>query len=158
MVLINGNWEEVKDLQDISKIIRENFNAELADELDKLIPEHTDEEYESLEEKLEDSEFDNRMLKNEVDDSENVIDKLQDDIKHLVKEIEFYEEDDTIENALEVAFNYGQSDGTHHKMWVIDQMVRILCGNEEEYNKWVKMYQEPNIDNDYYEWETGIAP
>lgn len=53
MVLINDNWEEVRDLEDISKIIREYFNEDLADEMDKLIPEHTDEEYQGLEWELE---------------------------------------------------------------------------------------------------------
>ena len=45
MIYINDHWEEVRDLQDVSKIVREYFNEDLADELDKLIPEHTDEEY-----------------------------------------------------------------------------------------------------------------
>lgn len=49
MVLINDNWEEVRDLEDVSKIIREYFNEDLADEMDKMIPEHTDEEYRDLE-------------------------------------------------------------------------------------------------------------
>lgn len=37
MLLINGFWEKVETLQDISKIIREHYNRELADELDELI-------------------------------------------------------------------------------------------------------------------------
>lgn len=45
MVLINDNWEEVRDLEDVSKIIREYFNEDLAYEMDKMIPEHTDKEY-----------------------------------------------------------------------------------------------------------------
>lgn len=48
MVLINDNWEEVRDLEDVSKIIREYFNKDLADEMDKMIAEHTDEEYSGL--------------------------------------------------------------------------------------------------------------
>lgn len=48
MVLINDNWEPVESLHDISKIIREKFSVELADELDSLIPEYTDDEYEDL--------------------------------------------------------------------------------------------------------------
>ena len=44
MVLINDNWEEVRDLEDVSKIIREYFNEDLAYEMDKMIPEHTDKE------------------------------------------------------------------------------------------------------------------
>ena len=60
--------------------------------------------------------------------------------------------------ALDLAWRYGQVDGSHHKMWVIDQMARSLCGNEEEYKKWVSKYTEPLEDDDYYEWDCGIAP
>lgn len=49
MILVNDNWVQIRDLQDVSKIIRENYNKDLADEFDKLIPEHTDEEYDDLE-------------------------------------------------------------------------------------------------------------
>jgi hypothetical protein len=33
-----------------------------------------------------------------------------------------------IAKALEFASEYGTIDGAHHKMWVIDQMVRALTG------------------------------
>ena len=66
--------------------------------------------------------------------------------------------DERIEKALKLAWDYGQIDGSHHRLWVIDQMVRVLCGNEEEYKKWVKKYEEPLEDGDYYSWDEGIAP
>jgi len=37
MIRIEGHWEAVASLRDISKIIREYYNRELADEMDKLI-------------------------------------------------------------------------------------------------------------------------
>lgn len=37
MLRINGHWETVSSLQDISNIIREYYNRELANEMDKLI-------------------------------------------------------------------------------------------------------------------------
>lgn len=37
MMYIEGHWETVDALQDIAKIIREYYNPELADEMDKLI-------------------------------------------------------------------------------------------------------------------------
>jgi hypothetical protein len=40
---IEGHWETVESLDDISRIIREYYNRELADELDKLIDEQEDE-------------------------------------------------------------------------------------------------------------------
>lgn len=68
--------------------------------------------------------------------------------------------DERIKKALAIAWDYGQIDGAHHKMWTIDQMVRVLCGSKEEYEKWVNAYTEPlsDEDGDYYEWDTGIAP
>lgn len=43
MLRINGHWESVANLRDISNIIRENYNRELADEMDKLIKIQEDE-------------------------------------------------------------------------------------------------------------------
>ena len=65
--------------------------------------------------------------------------------------------EERIKRALNFAWSYGQIDGSHHKMWVIDQMVRALCGSKEEYKNWVEMYETPN-NEDYYEWDMGIAP
>lgn len=64
--------------------------------------------------------------------------------------------EERIQNALHYAWSYGQIDGGHHKMWVIDQMVRALLG-EKEYEDWVKRYEMPDGE-DYWEWDTGIAP
>ena len=63
-----------------------------------------------------------------------------------------------IKAALEIAWSYAQIDGSHHKMWVIDQMVRVLCGSENDYKKWIEAYQAPLDDGDYYEWDMVIAP
>lgn len=37
MILIEGHWETVNTLNDVSRIIREYYNRELADEMDSLI-------------------------------------------------------------------------------------------------------------------------
>lgn len=37
MVQIEGHWETVDTLQDVSRIIREYYNNELADEIDRLV-------------------------------------------------------------------------------------------------------------------------
>jgi hypothetical protein len=36
--------------------------------------------------------------------------------------------DDRVKRALDFAVRYGGIDGAHHKLWVIDQMVRALTG------------------------------
>jgi peptidoglycan hydrolase CwlO-like protein len=88
VVLINDNWEEVRDLEDVSKIIREYFNEDLADEMDKMIPEHTDEEYRDLEWQLEEKDGDITSLKDENDTLENRIEILEEKIEKLENEME----------------------------------------------------------------------
>lgn len=57
--------------------------------------------------------------------------------------------------ALKIA-EYGAFDGSHHKMWVIDQMVRALTG--DRYDEWVTAFKAGNDGPDTYEWDCGIAP
>lgn len=83
MILVNGNWEQIKTLRDAIKIIRENYNEELADEMKELIPVHTDEEYEKLEWKYG-LEYDKvAELENEVDDLRDEIERLEIKIEEL---------------------------------------------------------------------------
>jgi len=62
------------------------------------------------------------------------------------------------DNALKTAFRYGNYDGSHHKEWCIDQIVRALCGDEESYDAWVKKFNDGEEGPNTYEWRTGIAP
>ena len=43
MIRIEGHWETLDTLEDVSRVIREYYNRELADELDKLIEVNTPE-------------------------------------------------------------------------------------------------------------------
>ena len=43
MMYIEGHWETVESLEDVTSIIREYYNRELADKLDKLIGVQEDE-------------------------------------------------------------------------------------------------------------------
>jgi hypothetical protein len=60
--------------------------------------------------------------------------------------------------ALDVARLYGCTDGAHHKMWVIDQMVRALTGGgggiagpvTDEYREFAADAED--------DWDEGIAP
>lgn len=61
-----------------------------------------------------------------------------------------------ISKTLDVAYSYGQTDGAHHKAWVIDQMVRRLLG--DGYEEWIKKYKHEDGDDDAYSWDEGIAP
>lgn len=37
MMNIEGHWETINNLRDVSRVIREYYNRELADEMDNLI-------------------------------------------------------------------------------------------------------------------------
>ena len=63
-----------------------------------------------------------------------------------------------IEKALELARQYASIDGAHHKMWVIDQMVRALCESEAAYRRWIAEHNDGEDGPDTYSWDEGIAP
>ena len=85
-----------------------------------------------------------------------------------------------IKKALDFAMRYGGIDGGHHKMWVIDQMIRALCdcpmvtkkakdfrneaysykgqGESKEYLKFVEDAKDGEDGPETYSWEVGIAP
>ncbi len=63
---------------------------------------------------------------------------------------------DTIKAALEIALSYGQTDGAHHKTWVIDQIVRILTGHD--YEDVIKAACAGEDGPQTYTWDEGIAP
>ncbi len=78
---------------------------------------------------------------------------------------------DRIAKALEIAFNYSQIDGDHHKAWAIDQMVRALCGckqNEkesgdfldesDEYLQFVNKYEHDDNGEKQWTWDDGVNP
>ncbi|MBC9705311.1 MAG: hypothetical protein H9W81_10130 [Enterococcus sp.] len=58
--------------------------------------------------------------------------------------------------ALAVAFQWSGFDGSHHKDWVIDQIVRALTG--DKYNEFVEVFCNGEEGPDTYKWDTGIAP
>lgn len=57
------------------------------------------------------------------------------------------------DKALEIAERFGNVRGSHHQAWVIDQMCRVLLG--DEYNSWVA---ETAASREPASWDTGIAP
>jgi hypothetical protein len=57
---------------------------------------------------------------------------------------------------------HGQVEGDHHRLYCIDQVLRIALG--DDYNQWVKDFEapqeEPGYPGEFWEdeWEIGIAP
>lgn len=64
--------------------------------------------------------------------------------------------DQRVSDALAIARAYGQDDGSHHKAWVIDQVVRALTG--DGYETWIRDYRAGEDGPETYEWDEGIAP
>lgn len=90
LIYINGTWFPVENINDVSTIIREYYNTELADQMDQLIPEHTDEEYDELTNDIEDKnsmmddmEDEIFQLNNKIDELEAQLDEANDKIFEL---------------------------------------------------------------------------
>ena len=58
--------------------------------------------------------------------------------------------------VLSLLFQYGDIDGGHHKMWVIDQAVRKLTGDKYGEVLYAANYGEDGAGT--YKWDEGIAP
>lgn len=57
--------------------------------------------------------------------------------------------------ALDLISKYGGIDGDHHKQWVLDQVIRVLA---PDYEEWIKEYEFGENGPDTYTWDAGIAP
>ena len=61
-----------------------------------------------------------------------------------------------ISEAIDLAVRFGGIDGDHHKAWVIDQMVRVLAG--DEYDDAVARARAGEDGPETYGWNEGTAP
>ena len=61
-----------------------------------------------------------------------------------------------IDESVNIALDFGWVEGSHHRMWVIDQMIRVLLGYK--YEDAIAHFQSGEDGPDTYEWDTGIAP
>lgn len=87
MILINGNWEQVNNLQDVIRVVGEYYNDELAKTMEGLIPEHTDDEYYDLESQLSDKDFEISTLEDDISYKDGELDRQDEEIEDLKKEI-----------------------------------------------------------------------
>jgi len=62
------------------------------------------------------------------------------------------------ERAIYIAQRFGSTDGDHHKMWVIDQMVRALLVRQNAYFEFVVETCSGEQGPNTYDWDEGIAP
>ncbi|MER7166740.1 hypothetical protein ABT336_11850 [Micromonospora sp. NPDC000207] len=81
----------------------------------------------------------------------------RDDNTWLVAPVKVPDNDaDRVALATELALEYGQTDGDHHKTWVIDQMLRALTG--DRYPEVIAEYRAGEDGPDTYAWDEGTAP
>lgn len=79
----------------------------------------------------------------------------------MIAKIEVPENDaDRITLAANLAFENSFYDGDHHKMWVIDQMLRVLLGDRYDaavarFNADVQQIDDLEFDG---AWDIGVAP
>jgi len=73
------------------------------------------------------------------------LEKISSEFPEVSEEVEIEEEDLPITSFI---VKYAYIDGSHHKQWIIDQVLRRIL--KHEYNNFIKF-----ID---YEWDTGISP
>lgn len=88
MILINDMWHTIRDLEDISNLIREYYNRELSDEMDGLIPVHNDDEYDGLLSATKTLQLRNTILSDELYITKNKIDELKNKITELEEKLE----------------------------------------------------------------------
>ena len=140
MNLINDFRENELKVFDI---ITEEGKYNLADDVEHILTEREQDKnrIKELEKELEKA---NRQLDLDYVDDNYIT-------KEKVKELE-----EESKKVLDLIFEYGQIDGGHHKMWVIDQIVRILT--KDKYNEWIKNYVYDEETGDTYSWDKGIAP
>lgn len=66
------------------------------------------------------------------------------------------DDDGRIRSAIDLAIQYGGIDSSHHRAWVIDQMLRILAG--DSYDALIKEANAGENGTNTYEWDVGIIP
>lgn len=87
MIIINNQWEQVKDLSDVIRIVKENIGDEFAREVEKICGEPSEElqaRINELERELEDLE----VQTNNYDDRLQSLDYLNEQLDKLKKYID----------------------------------------------------------------------
>lgn len=86
-VMVNNQWEFVNDVDDLKRVIEENFGREIASCIDEIDLNWKD-KYDELNYQYEELEDKNEDLDNECDSLQEEIDNLRDELKKVKQEKE----------------------------------------------------------------------
>lgn len=87
MIMINGNWEQVKDLSDVLRIVSENISDEFAQKVEEICGEPSEELY-AVYQKLENEKNELEQRCNDYDDILKSLDYLNEQIDKLEEYID----------------------------------------------------------------------
>ena len=83
MIMVDEQWHDVRDLDDVSKLIREEFNYDLADKMDEIVNDLAIDyasDIEDLKDELGRIDEENEELDSKNDDLLEEIENLRDEI------------------------------------------------------------------------------
>lgn len=87
---------------------------------------------------------------------DSVRQKIRVHVYHEDTVLGHHEYKERLTNAVEFIKETGQPDGGHHLVWVIDQITRILVGND--YPKFLAEFCDGEDGPCTYDWKVGIPP
>jgi hypothetical protein len=87
--------------------------------------------------------------RNRADRHERDVAELRDDNERLSQRVYA---------AIDLAVKYGGVSGDQHRAWVIDQMVRALAGDDDEYRRIVAGACAGDDGPATYSWDVGTPP
>ncbi len=103
MIMINGNWEQVKDLSDVLRIVSENIGGEFAQKVEEICGEPSEELYAAYQ-KLENEKDELEQRCNDYDDIYASLDYLNEQIDKLEKYIDDNADGSDYMRGMEKAF------------------------------------------------------
>mgnify|MGYP001089651365 CR=1 FL=1 len=103
MIMINKNWEQVKNLSDVLRIVSENIGSEFAQKVEEICGEPSEELYATFQ-KLENEKDELEQICNDYDDVLKDLDYLNEQIDKLEKYIDKNADESDFMEGMKMAF------------------------------------------------------
>ena len=117
MIMINGQWELVKDIDDVCRIVEENISTEFAQKVREIFD--MSGEINELKYEIEDLNTENNLLENQLDDAYSDYENLEEVVEKLK---------DALDDAAYEAVSHKYSncyDFSHYKREYISELASI---------------------------------